>query len=784
MAGRSRILTVKILTDAAGAQKGLTAATGKYAAFTKAIGKSSATTGTKAGDYLVGGIDKVLGTGLKIAGAAGAAILGTSLFKGFQRLNDIDQASAKLRGLGHSAGTVDRIMKNALASVKGTAFGLGEAAGTAAQLVAAGIKPGEQLERTLKGVADAATIGGTSMDDMGAIFAKVAAKNRLQADVINQMTARGIPVLQLLAKHYGTTAEQASKMVTRGEVDFAAFASAMNKGMAGAALESGNTMQGAWRNTLAALGRIGANLLQPIFDRVKGGLKGLPDLLEPLEGAATRIGRVLGDMLDWVQRNVGMLTTLGKIAGVVVGALLAFRVVVAVMQAYRAAMVIVAVAQAAYTAASYGAAGATYAQVAATNAQRIAFVAGAVAQKVMAAANWLLAASTWAVLGPILLVIAAIAALIVVVVLIVKNWSKVRAATAAVWQAILRVVQAAVAWLAAAAQRIAAPFVAAWQWVSGAASAVWAVVTQVAQVAAAVLMGVARVIALPYVLAFRGIQAIATFVFNNVIRPVVQAVVGFVVGIARTIAPPFVAGFNQARAVATAVFAAIRSAGQAAVSWIVSAGRTVAAPYVSAFNQARAVASSAFAGIRSIVASTVGAILAIARTIGSGFSSAFSVISSLASSVFGRLKSIATSALNAILAPIRAISSAFQAVVGWVQKVIDMIGKLAGAGGIISKIVGFDAPIGPGPFGGGFGPAGFPPIGLSAAGLSRGILPAAASAAPTLRAPTFAAAAAPVTVIQVDGGLDSGETIARRIRQILSDSDRRRGGVTVDRRVG
>ena len=67
-----------------------------------------------------------------------------ALFKGGQRLVAIDDATNKLEGLGHSAKEVQRIMDNALASVKGTAFGLDEAATTAAGAVASGIQPGKQ----------------------------------------------------------------------------------------------------------------------------------------------------------------------------------------------------------------------------------------------------------------------------------------------------------------------------------------------------------------------------------------------------------------------------------------------------------------------------------------------------------------------------------------------------------------------------------------------------------------------------------------------------------------
>ena len=79
--------------------------------------------GSKMGALLGGTLKK---GALGVAAAAGG-VLGTALFKGFNRLDAIDQAKAKLKGLGNSTKTVDKIMGNALASVKGTAFDSGNA---------------------------------------------------------------------------------------------------------------------------------------------------------------------------------------------------------------------------------------------------------------------------------------------------------------------------------------------------------------------------------------------------------------------------------------------------------------------------------------------------------------------------------------------------------------------------------------------------------------------------------------------------------------------------------
>lgn len=132
------------------------------------------------GDRLKGIGDKFTSAGKKISSvgdslaskitkpalAAGAALAGITIGKGFIRLTGIDDARAKLQGLGHDAQSIEAIMDSALTSVQGTAFGLDEAATTAANAVAAGIKPGQELTRYLTMTADAAAIAGTSMSEM------------------------------------------------------------------------------------------------------------------------------------------------------------------------------------------------------------------------------------------------------------------------------------------------------------------------------------------------------------------------------------------------------------------------------------------------------------------------------------------------------------------------------------------------------------------------------------------------------------------------------------------
>lgn len=230
----------------------------------------------------------------KVAGGALAGLsLGSILSKGWDRLTGIENAEAKLKGLGNTADDVKKIMDNAMAAVKGTAFGMDEAATVAASTVAAGIKPGQDLERTLKLVADAAAIAGSDLGEMGQIFNKVATSNKLQGDTIDQLNEKGIPIVQLLAKTLGRTSEEVVTMASKGKIGFADFQKAIESGMSGAAKAAGETTTGALQNLGASASRLGATLLKDVFPLIQGAVTGLSATFDG-------IGKAVGPAIDWI----------------------------------------------------------------------------------------------------------------------------------------------------------------------------------------------------------------------------------------------------------------------------------------------------------------------------------------------------------------------------------------------------------------------------------------------------------------------------------------------------
>ncbi|MSS84964.1 tape measure protein [Actinomycetaceae bacterium WB03_NA08] len=270
--------------------------------------------------------------------AAGAGI-GVALGKGFSRLTAIDTASKKLTGFGHDAASVKTIMDDATTSVRGTAFGLGEAATVAGAAVAAGIKPGEQLQRHLKTVANNASAAGMSMEEMGSVMNRAATQaNGVQNDVIGQLADRGIPIYQELAKELGVTAGEVFKMASEGKIDFETFSRAAEKAAGTVADEMGNTVPGSFKNLMASVGRIGANLLGGIYPKIAPLIQAVTGALGPIEDKAKSLGEVIGTkvgpVIDRLTEWIGKLSDgslksskgfdgLLKVAGPLGGVLLA-----------------------------------------------------------------------------------------------------------------------------------------------------------------------------------------------------------------------------------------------------------------------------------------------------------------------------------------------------------------------------------------------------------------------------------------------------------------------------
>ena len=227
-------------------------------------------------------------------GQAGiAAVAGMAIQGGIDRALNIDNARKKLAGFGHDAQDIASIMDSATQSVRGTAFGLGDAATAAATLSAAGIKSGEDMTNTLKSVANVAAASGRAFNDIGVIFSSVASRGKLMGDDMLQLSSSGVPVLQLLGTYLGKTSKEVSDMVSKGQIDFHTFSEAMRIGLGEAALSSGNTLAGSFANVRAALSR----LTEPVFTVA---IQALVDVFKQAAPAIDAMGKQLGNIPPFI----------------------------------------------------------------------------------------------------------------------------------------------------------------------------------------------------------------------------------------------------------------------------------------------------------------------------------------------------------------------------------------------------------------------------------------------------------------------------------------------------
>ena len=227
---------------------------------------------------------------------------------GIKRAMNLEQANFMLEGLfdgiDNKAQKVEEIMNAANNAVRGTAYGLDEAAKVASQLVASGIQDGKRMEYVLSGIAGTAAMTGGSYEELGNIFTTVAGSGRLMTEQLRQFEHRGLNVAATLGKELGHTEAEIREMVHDGEIDFDKFANAMAEAFGPHAQEANKTFAGSLSNVKAALSRLGAkvatpelqnlrdifNVLGPMIDAVSAALQPLIDLLNRGLRSATNRG--------------------------------------------------------------------------------------------------------------------------------------------------------------------------------------------------------------------------------------------------------------------------------------------------------------------------------------------------------------------------------------------------------------------------------------------------------------------------------------------------------------
>lgn len=237
---------------------------------------------------------------------------------GAKRALNIEQAKFQLEGL-HIAwedikGDIDY-------AVSGTAYGLDAAARVAAQLSASQVQVGDDMKAALRGISGVAAMTNSSYEEIGRIFSQVAGAGRLYTQDMLQMSSRGLNIAAALGQQLGHTEAEIREMVTKGQIDFKTFATAMNEAFGEQATKANNTYTGSLSNVKAALSRLGADIkaghfetFRQVFVDLIPKLNEFKKAFKPVENVIIEVEAAVGKLLQKLISMVDVTKLVSRIA--------------------------------------------------------------------------------------------------------------------------------------------------------------------------------------------------------------------------------------------------------------------------------------------------------------------------------------------------------------------------------------------------------------------------------------------------------------------------------------
>ncbi len=251
------------------------------------VGKAAAGLGT-----VLAGALAAAGVGKLVSGAIGRAVSDEQLQVSFDVLVG-DPAKAKetinsLRKLGTE-----------------TPFEFPELAEAGKKLIAFG-EGADTVTDTLRRIGDVSSGIQAPIGDIAEIYGKARVQGRLFAEDINQLTGRGIPVIQEFAKQLGVTDSEVKEMASSGKLSFdnleQAFVSLTSEGgkFGGMMARQGRTVGGLWSTLKDTFGEVLLSLGQPINDALRPLLDEAIKHVGALKEGAAQVGAAVATAMKAV----------------------------------------------------------------------------------------------------------------------------------------------------------------------------------------------------------------------------------------------------------------------------------------------------------------------------------------------------------------------------------------------------------------------------------------------------------------------------------------------------
>lgn len=146
---------------------------------------------------------------------------------------NVETTRVQFEVLTKSADKANQLLGEITDLAASTPFQKMELADAGRKLLAFG-SSADQVVGQLRQIGDIAALTGINVSELAEIYGKAQVQGRLFAEDINQLTGRGIPIIEELAKQFGVSTEEVKKLVSEGRVGFAqleeAFADMTSQG--------------------------------------------------------------------------------------------------------------------------------------------------------------------------------------------------------------------------------------------------------------------------------------------------------------------------------------------------------------------------------------------------------------------------------------------------------------------------------------------------------------------------------------------------------------------------
>lgn len=230
--------------------------------FNKKMSKVQATLG-KAGAKM-----KSVGKTMSIGITAPLGLLAFGALKSASSLETLEVAFDSMLGSGEAASKMVKDLTDFTAKTPFQLEGVGKAA---KQLLSFGVA-GDEILGKLKFLGDIASGANVPLSDMASIFGKVKAKGKAMTEELLQLSDRGVPIIDVLAKKMGVAKDAIFDMASKGKISFEVMQDAMQSMTTEGGIfedqmkKQSNTMAGIWStlkdNVELALGALGEDIMK------------------------------------------------------------------------------------------------------------------------------------------------------------------------------------------------------------------------------------------------------------------------------------------------------------------------------------------------------------------------------------------------------------------------------------------------------------------------------------------------------------------------------------------